>query len=169
MANEPSNSNASWRPILAIGLVVGMAIVSLSSMVLVFFAMLPTVVALIIDRTPQRYATFCVGGMNFCGTFPSLMELWRGDHTVAGAIDILTNVFSLFVMYGAASFGWMVYMGIPPVIGAFLTIFAQRRIQRLRSMQRELIAEWGEVLATSTGTELPDMEPVLQPEPVTST
>lgn len=158
MAMEPTNNDASWRPVLYAGFAVGLAIVSLSSMVLLFFAMLPTIVAFIVDRSPQRYATFCVGGMNFCGTFPSLMDLWGGAHTVNASFDILTDVFALIVIYGAAAFGWMVYMGVPPVVGAMLTVFAQRRIQGLKSVQRQLIAEWGEELAASAGAELPDAD-----------
>ena len=125
----------------------GVVIISLSSVILLFFGMLPTFVAMIVDRTRQKYAAFCVGGMNFSGVFPYLLDLWAGEHTVASAMEILTNVFSLLLMYGAAGFGWMIFIAIPPVVGAFLTVMAQRRVSQLRRDQKELIEEWGEDVA----------------------
>ena len=128
---------------------VGVVLISLSSVILLFFGMLPTFVAMIVDRTRQKYAAFCVGGLNFCGVFPYLLDLWAGEHTVGESLGILTNVFSLLLMYGAAGFGWMVFIAIPPVVGAFLTVMAQRRVSQLRRDQRELIEEWGEDVAVS--------------------
>lgn len=126
-------------------------LVSMSSVVLLCLAMLPTLAAFIIDKTPQKYFGFCVGGMNLSGTFPSLMDLWAGVHDVDQAMDILSNVFSLAIIYGAAAFGWMVYIIVPPVVAAFLTMIAKRRAQQLRSVQSQLVEEWGEVLARSSG------------------
>ncbi|MDP6885190.1 MAG: hypothetical protein QF830_13745 [Rhodospirillales bacterium] len=111
--------------------------------------MLPTVVAFIVDRTRQKYAVFCVGGMNFSGVFPYLLDLWAGEHTAAAAMEILTNVFSLLLMYSAAGFGWAIFIAVPPVVGAFLTVMAQRRVSQLRRDQKELIEEWGEDVAVS--------------------
>jgi hypothetical protein len=128
---------------------VGVVIISLASVILLFFAMLPTVVAFIVDRTRQKYAVFCVGGMNFSGVFPYLLDLWAGEHTAAAAMEILTNVFSLLLMYSAAGFGWAIFIAVPPVVGAFLTVMAQRRVSQLRRDQKELIEEWGEDVAVS--------------------
>ena len=111
--------------------------------------MLPTLVALIVDRTSQKYAVFCVGGMNFSGVFPFLLDLWSGEHTVGSAMEILTDPFSLFLMYGAAGFGWMIFIAVPPTVGAFLTVMAQHRVIQLRRDQEELIEEWGEDIAVS--------------------
>ena len=64
-------------------------------------------------------------------------------------MEVLTDVFSLLLMYGAAGFGWMIFIAIPPVVGAFLTVMAQRRVSQLRRDQKELIEEWGEDVAAS--------------------
>src|SRR5690606_33042816 len=124
------------------GLVVCAMLVSMASVILLCFALLPTLAAFIVDRTPQRYAAFCVGGMNLSGTFPSLLDLWTGDHSIDMALHILSDVFALAVIYGAAAFGWLVYMTVPPVVAAFLTIMAQRRVQQLRAAQAQLVEEW---------------------------
>ncbi|MBL6932116.1 MAG: hypothetical protein ISR45_04140 [Rhodospirillales bacterium] len=132
---------------LSVGFVV-MVILSLPSVMLIFFGMLPTTVSAIIDRSAKKHAAFCVGGINICGVFPYLMELWTGDNSMEGAMRILTDVFSLIVMYGAASFGWMIYQSLPPIVATFLTVIAQSRVSSLRSVQRQLIEDWGDDVAT---------------------
>ena len=149
---EPAASpgkRVSLTPVWIALTLVGVLILSLPTVILVFFGMLPTFVALIVDRTRQKYAVFCVGGMNFSGVFPYLLDLWAGEHTIGSAMEVLTDVFSLLLMYGAAGFGWMIFIAIPPVVGAFLTVMAQRRVSQLRRDQKELIEEWGEDVAAS--------------------
>ena len=132
---------------LSVGFV-GLVIMSLPTVMLIFFGMLPTIVSAIIDRTPKRNATFCVGGINLCGVFPYMMELWVGDNSMEWAMRILTDVFSLLVMYGAAAFGWMIFQSLPPVVATFVTVLAQSRVASLRSTQRQLIDEWGKDVGT---------------------
>lgn len=117
------------------------------TVILVLVGMAPTIVAYIIDRTPKKYAAFCVGGMNFTGVFPSILKLWDGNPDIRHAIAIAFHPFDLTVMYGAAAFGWMIYQAIPPVVAAMIAVSAQHRIAQLRGRQRELIREWGEALA----------------------
>jgi hypothetical protein len=126
---------------------VGVLFVFTGTVILLLVGMAPTLVAWIIDRTPKKYAAFCVGGMNFTGVFPSILKLWNLNPDVKTAIAVSFNPFDLTVMYGAAAFGWMLYQAIPPVVAAMIAVSAQHRIAQLRSRQRELIKEWGEALA----------------------
>ncbi len=138
---------ASVAPLL-LSIAVGLMVVfSFATVLLLIFGMLPTIVAFIIDRTPSKYSAYCVGGMNVSGVFPYVLELWNTGNNFAVAKHILTDVFALAVMYGASGFGWMVYLAVPPVVGAFLTVMAQRRVALLRTTQRNLIEEWGEDVA----------------------
>jgi hypothetical protein len=132
---------------LSVGFVV-MVIMSLPSVMLILFGLLPTFVAFIIDRTPKKNAALCVGGINLCGVLPYMIDLWTGDNSMDGAIRILTDVFSLVVMYGASAFGWMIFQSLPPIVAAFITVLAQSRVSSLRSVQRKLIEEWGDDVAT---------------------
>ncbi len=123
-------------------------IVALPTVMLLGFGMLPGLVAMIVDRTEERSATFCVGGLNFCGVFPYLMDLWFGDHSLNQAITLLTDVFALAVMYGGACMGWMLYLSLPPVIASFIQVMSERRLQQLRKTQREILDEWGDEVIT---------------------
>ena len=113
----PAASGKSLRQ--GIWFVIGLmtlAYISLPTVVLIFFGLMPSIVALVIDRTEGRYATFCVLGMNFSGLFPFLTDVWFQVHTTDMAIRIMTNVFNLLIIYGSAGFGWVLYMALPPVI-----------------------------------------------------
>lgn len=123
-------------------------IMSLPTVVVIFFGLLPTIVSGIVDRTPNRNATFCIGGMNLCGVFPYMIELWVGDNSMAQAMNVITDVFSLLIIYGAAGLGWMIFQSLPPIVATFVTVIAQSRISTLRTSQRKLIEEWGDDVGT---------------------
>jgi len=136
-----------------------MVIISLPTVIVLVLGMLPTGVAWLIDQTEERFATFCVGGINMCGVFPYVVKLWAVNHTIDAALKMISDVFVLAVMYAAAGFGWLVYLSIPPVISAFLSVIAQRRVASLRSLQRDIVGEWGNSVAGLDGDEiLSDLE-----------
>ena len=60
---------------------------------------------------------------------------------------MMSDVFTLLAIYGSAAFGWLMFMAIPPVVATFLTVVSQRRVAQLRTLQREIIDEWGESVA----------------------
>lgn len=173
MATLPTqNPNASAVPVPAppgqslrrgVWFVIGLmtlAIISLPTVLLIFFGLMPSIVALVIDRTEGRYATFCVLGMNLSGLFPFLTEVWFQVHTTDMAIRIMTNVFNLLIIYGSAGFGWMLYMVLPPVITTFLSAMSQRRVAVLRENQARIIEEWGEGVTTILDSQQDEGEPV---------
>jgi len=125
-------------------ILLAMLIISLPTVLILFFGLLPSIVAFIVDRTKQRYAAFCVGGMNFSGVFPYLLDVWYGRHTVDEAMIVLTDVFALMIMYSSSALGWLIYVSVPTVVTTFLSVINERRISSLRARQREIIAEWGE-------------------------
>ena len=131
--------------------------------ILLIVGLSPSVVAFLIDRTPKKYATFCVGGMNISGVFPAFLNLLNGDNSIAGATSILTNPFEMTFIFAAAGLGWLIYFAFPPVVKSLLTILAQHRISILRGEQRQLIKDWGEGIAIGTGP-IEDNPPSKPPE-----
>jgi hypothetical protein len=146
MAEEPLavKKRVSFKPIMW-GFMFTVLLVSFPGIViLTVVGMLPSIVSFMIDRAPKKYNAFCVGGMNFAGVFPAIVELWQGANDIKAAMGIITDVFELTVMYAAAAFGWLIFMAIPPVVAALISVAAQQRIMQLRAKQREMINEWGQ-------------------------
>jgi hypothetical protein len=134
----------TWSLLIALLLLIA----ALPTVMLIAFGMLPGIVAAIIDRTEERSATFCVGGLNFCGVFPYLMKLWMEDNSLGQSMHLLTDVFVLAVMYGGACMGWMLYLSLPPVIASFIQVMSERRLEQLRAAQRKILDEWGDEIIT---------------------
>lgn len=120
------------------------------------FAMLPTFVAMIVDKGVKRYGGITVGGLNFAGASPFLMELWMGGHTIQHALTILSDVFALMLIFGTAAFGWLLYSATPTIVTAIMSMTSTRRVTALRAKQRELIQEWGPEVAHQEVTEEPE-------------
>jgi hypothetical protein len=164
-AAKPAKSGgSSLQPLLWVMFLSIVMFAFPESIILLFIGLLPTLVAFIIDKSARKYSTFCVGAMNITGVFPSMLELWGGQNNIAHAIQIVTNIFDLAIMYAASSFGWLLYIAIPPVVNALLAVVAQHRITLLRTRQRELIGEWGQDITsrprnTVTGPETAEGTP----------
>lgn len=118
--------------------------VAFPTIIVIGVGMLLSIASFFTDRTDQKYGFFCIAGLNFAGVFPYLMDLWSGNHNMAGAINIVTDVFALAIMFGSAMAGWIVYTVIPPVITSFMTVLTERRLSALRANQRRIIDEWGD-------------------------
>lgn len=150
MQGQPAPRMSKVKVVLYSALVLLLLVViALPTMMVSVIGMLPAIVAWIIDRTPQKYATFCVGGLNFCGVFPYLLDLWSDNHTMLGASNILTDVFALAIMYGAASCGWVIFLVVPPIISSFTTVLTERRLAALQANQKRIMEDWGDDVAQS--------------------
>lgn len=131
-------------PILLALMLVGLIFAALPTATLLVVGMVPTLVALIVDVTPGRYLARCVAGMNFAGLTPFLHQLWSRGHTMSLALDIVTDVFAWFAIYGASAIGWLLFLGLPGAVSMARMLNGKRRIYMLREKQKLLINEWGD-------------------------
>lgn len=145
---DPAETQKALQRVIWFGIfVITLLFISPATVLMLFFGLMPSFVALIIDRGEGKNAMFCVLGLNFSGLFPFMSDVWFGDHSIDGATNVMTDVFSLLVIYGAAGFGWMLYMALPPVVTSFLSVMSTRRVELLRETQAEIVVEWGEGVA----------------------
>jgi len=142
-ASQNKASMLTW--IILVGTL--LVILAGPTVVILFFGLLPTLVARLIDRSAGRSATFTVGSLNFIGVFPYIVKLWVGDNSFSGALDITTDLVAMMVMYSASAFGWLIYMALPSLISSFVMIMQQRKVAQLRGEQKLLIEEWGSDVA----------------------
>lgn len=157
-AKAPSGGGLMILGFFALFAAVILMLVSMASLVLVTFGLLPTFVAVLIDRSPQRFAFFSVFAMNFAGLFPYLLDLWMGSNSMSVAIDSLTDVFALFTMYGSAALGWVFFAITPPIVTSVMSFIAQRRVSILRSKQKKLLTEWGDAVTKEEEASVPNGE-----------
>ena len=123
--------------------VVPAAVFAAPTALLFAVGLVPTFVAAIIDRDPDKSAPMTVGPLNLCGIQPFTMEMWRHNHTLTEATRLLGDPFTWMVMYGAAALGWVFYYMITPMVTGFEVVRWQSRIDSLKSKKVSLIEEWG--------------------------
>ncbi len=131
------------RVLLFLLLVAPAAFIVLPTTLVVGIGMVPTIVALIVDRDPEKIAALTVGPLNFCGVLPWLITLWRHHHTVREALSLLGDPLTLLTMFGGAALGWALYFIVPPAIAAVMIHNNKSEIKRMQDHQGKLIAEWG--------------------------
>lgn len=123
------------------------ALVVLPTTMIFGVGMIPTMVAYMIDRDPEKPAPIIVGGLNFCGCMPFAILLWIQGHTMGVAMKMLANPITWLVMYGAAALGWAFYYGIPPAVANAEIRSAEKRVEELRMRKSELVQQWGPEVA----------------------
>ncbi len=124
-------------------LLIPAGLVVLPTSILFGIGMIPTMVAYVIDRDPEKSAPITVGGLNFCGCMPFAIDLWKHNHTIAAAGKIFADPVAWLVMYGAAAVGWALYFGIPPAVANLEVLRAEKRVDGLKQKKVALVQEWG--------------------------
>jgi hypothetical protein len=124
------------------------AVIILPTSMLLLAGLIPTIVAIIVDRDTEKSAALTVGAMNLCGVAPFIVQLWQQGHTIALAMRMLSTPHIWLVMFGAAALGWVMYFFIPQIVVAVASLRAQSKIKELEERRALLIADWGtEIMA----------------------
>ncbi|MFD1626045.1 hypothetical protein [Azospirillum griseum] len=145
-------------------LVIPAGLIVLPTSILFAVGMVPTIVAYIVDRDPEKSAPITVGGVNFCGCMPFAIDLWKHQHTLSAAGKLLADPLSWMVMYGAAAVGWGLYYGIPPLVAGMEVSRAEKRVDVLKQKKVALVQEWGPDVAGDYFDESGGFEPGQEPD-----
>lgn len=142
--------------LLALVLVLPLGLLVLPTTLLLAAGLIPTLVALIVDRDPDKSAALTVGAMNFCGTMPFCIRLWQEGHTADLAFRMLANPTTWLLAYSAAAGGWLIYFTVPRVVAGFSVSRDQARIRELDAKRAELVRDWGPEVAGQPKEEAPE-------------
>ncbi len=134
-------------PMMFIMLIAPAALVLLPIAIVFIIGMIPTFVAYVVDRDPEKSAPITVGGPNLCGCLPYVLDLWKHGHTTIvssfAGLKVFSDPMVWLVTYGAAAVGWTLYFVIPPLVANAEIMRSERRIEALRQKKITLVQEWG--------------------------
>jgi len=130
--------------ILALFGVVFFAATALPLFLVTAGGLIPTIVALVVDRQRAKYLTRTVGAMNLAGLAPMVVRLWSNGDSLTAAITIMTRPMNWLVMYGAAGVGWCIFLAMPAVARVIVDLQAEQVQASLRERAERLVEEWGE-------------------------
>ncbi|CAO3434108.1 hypothetical protein [Azospirillum endophyticum] len=145
-------------------LIIPAALIVLPTTILFGIGMIPTIVAYVVDRDPDKSAPITVGGLNFCGCMPFAIDLWKHQHTIGAAAKIFADPLAWLVMYSAAAVGWGLYYGIPPLVAGMEITRAEKRVEVLKQKRVALVQEWGPDVAGDYFDDSGGLEPDAQLE-----
>tara|TARA_Y100000588_G_C13981226_1_gene807276 strand:+ start:306 stop:779 length:474 start_codon:yes stop_codon:yes gene_type:complete len=114
---------------------------------LLFAGLMPTIVSFVTEENHDHARTLSIGVFNICGVLPFTFEVLEKKQAFSYILQLLKNPDTWLVMYGAASLGYLIYLGVPSVILGAMRITALMRINRLKREQKRLEEEWGDVIS----------------------
>ncbi len=141
---EKAKGGGSGKPVMTILIMLPVVVVLLPSCIVLVVNMAPTIVAYMVDKSREKYLAITVGLLNICGTLPALAGLWQEGQSYDAAFDISASPFYWLMSYGAAAIGWVIYLGLPPILGHYYGITSQARLHNHQSKQQILVESWGE-------------------------
>jgi len=117
-------------------------IVFMGTTILLLFAMLPTIVAAVIDRN-KGTKPLTVGAMNLAGCTPFLLQLWTKGNTPATAVEIILDPSTIIVIYCAAGIGYLIDWAMGGIISTVMVSKSNMRLGEIKKEQEELVRRWG--------------------------
>ncbi len=92
------------------------SVVALPTVLVLAAGMVPSMVALVVDRAPNRTAGITVGSLNLCGVMPFLLELWsQPHHKLPQALQLLDQLVGLDRLIDAMGVDFLAGRGRPVI------------------------------------------------------
>jgi hypothetical protein len=116
------------------------------SIVLLLIGMIPTGIALLVDRSPQKDQARSVGYLNFAGCLPWAINYWMSGGGFSRVFEIVGDPLVLGIMYSAAAAGWGLCFLVRPFVTSYLIVASGMKDTQIKKRQSELAEEWGEAV-----------------------
>lgn len=146
--------------IKVVSVVISMLILLVSRYAFVFFvaAMIPTIVAVAVDRNTHRCASATICSFNLMGALPYIVQLWQSTAINIVAKYIIADVMTWIVVYGVSVVGILLYLAIPMVIGRITVLKAQMRVRNLQNKIDDTATAWGIIVDDILAKESSEVE-----------
>ncbi|WP_281300760.1 MULTISPECIES: hypothetical protein [unclassified Iodidimonas] len=112
---------------------------------LLIIGLLPTLVLLLADVTPERGIRLnAMFAFNLSGVLPYLVKMWEAGPSFVMLMEILTDLMAWTVMLGAAGAGAALLWVCPVITAGIQHYLNQGHAERLGEQRKAMIREWGE-------------------------
>src|SRR5687767_11206343 len=128
-AAKPAKKRGPW---LLLCLTMPVALLLLPSTMVLLVAMVPTLVARVVDPAPGRQLTITVGALNFAGALWFMHALWSAGQSFDAIVPTLTDMLGWLSALVGAGMGWALYSLMPIVSRSIAMTKSNLRVSRLR-------------------------------------
>lgn len=136
-------SALSFRWILICVMLLASMIMFLPTTFLIAVGMLPTFVALAVDREPGKNKSFTIGAMNFAGCFPYLLDLWTRSNSMDLAVHHISDPKTIIIIYSAAGVGYLINWFVTMAVSSILVQRSRARIAKIEEEKQDMEQRWG--------------------------
>ena len=104
--------------IKVIAVVIALMVIVISRYAFIFFAtaMLPTIFAIFFDKNEHRCLSATICSFNLIGVMPYLIRVWEANSVDYLAQQLLADVGTWMIIYGAALIGQLLYASMPLLV-----------------------------------------------------
>jgi len=143
---KPKKANAgklSFKARLLMVFVLMVGLVFLPTSMLLFFGMIPSMVAFFISGRGLGARASTVSAMNLAGCIPFVFKLWSMENDFESSFKIITNMNYMSIIYVSALFGYMIDWVMTGLMSSFLYQKGINRMKAIKKRQELLIEQWG--------------------------
>lgn len=108
-----------------------------------FLCLIPTYIALFIDRQTPRTLGLTVGAANLAGTVPNFLDVLKLSGNPSAALTLALQPSTLAMAYAGAGIGWLIHLAVTRFVALVIVSKAEARIQKLAKREQVLIERWG--------------------------
>ncbi len=137
----------AFKPVLLLVLLLPVAALMAPIAIVMVAALVPSVVARIVDSSPNRYLTLTVLGLNLVGSLYFVHQVLTLGNSLEVVALVLQDSIGWLAALSGAGCGWLLYIAVPPMIAKMAEAQSALRLRRVHKDQTQLINEWGEVVA----------------------
>lgn len=147
MSNEHTDKSFKFASSLikVIAIVIALMVLVISRYAFIFFAaaMLPTVFAIFFDKNSHRCLSATICSFNLIGVMPYLIRIWESSSVDYVAKQILADVGTWMIIYGAAFIGQLLYASMPLLVVKLYSAKINMRIAKYEKKHKALNDQWG--------------------------
>jgi hypothetical protein len=136
-----------FKPALLLILLLPAAALMAPIAIVLAAALVPSMVARIVDPGRTRYLTFTVLSFNLVGALYFVHRvLTLGNDLQAIGVVLQDSIGWLAALSGAGC-GWLLFLAMPPIFARMAEAQSALRLRRVHRDQSRLVSEWGKSVA----------------------
>jgi hypothetical protein len=113
------------------------------------FGLLPTLMALLIDKSENLYSSKIVAAWNLIAMLPYLALIIKVDEPDKAALDLIFTSKTWLILYSSAALGWLLYFITPMLALAIVGKIRDYKVEKIRAEMAKDVEEWGEGVKVS--------------------
>lgn len=144
-SEQEKNFKFASSLIKVIAIVIALMVIVISRYAFIFFAvsMLPTIFAIFLDKNEHRCLSATICSFNLIGVMPYLIRMWESSSIDYLAKQLLADIGTWMMIYGAVFIGQLLYVSMPLLIVRIYAARMKVRVSKYQKQHKELCAEWG--------------------------